>query len=397
MSEILVAGGIYRERCIWPNWQQTFGSAGRAACALADFGTPVALVGYASPGVEIEFGRQARISGVDFRPSPMPEGILFDYVHSMSIPRIWPDLPRIKRQPALQVAGDIVLRFGMLESTVMVDAKTCVYDPQSAYQPEPFGENGSRAERLAIVANRSEVRGLGRDDDARVAARRLLEETRAEVVVMKSGSDGALVLTPSSESIVPAYQTNRVWTVGSGDVFAAAFTAWWGAKGLQPAEAANLASRATADYVNSMALPINSQLPDASEQRPKVMGRPARVYLAGPFFNLAQRWLVDDVRRCLYELGMEVFSPVHDVGHGPAEQVAPADLKALQECDLVFAILDGLDSGTVFEVGYARAIGKPVYALAQSTKPEDLKMVTGSDCKVHDDLVTALHHMHWRA
>ncbi|MFC0387626.1 PfkB family carbohydrate kinase [Muricoccus vinaceus] len=397
MSGILVAGGVYRERCIWPNWQQTFGSAGRAACALADFGLPVTLVSCASPAVETEFAPQARISKVEFRPTPATDSILFDYVHSMSIPRIWPDPARIKQEPTLQASSEIVLRFGMIESTVVVDAQTCVYDPQSAFRPEPFVENGSRAQRLAIVANRSEVRGLGRDGDAMTAARRLLADTGAEVVVMKSGTDGALVVTAGCEELVPAYQTERVWTVGSGDVFAAAFTAWWGEKGLPPAEAAHLASRATADYVASMALPINARLPDVPETRRKVVGHGARVYLAAPFFNLGQRWLVDEARRCLRELGMDVFSPVHDVGHGPAEQVAPEDLRALRDCDLVFALLDGLDSGTVFEAGYARAIGKPVYALAQSTRGEDLKMVTGSGCQVYEDLVTALHHMHWRA
>ena len=96
------------------------------------------------------------------------------------------------------------------------------------------------------------------------------------------------------------------------------------------------------------------------------------------FFTISQRWLVDEVRRELGNLGLEVFSPVHDVGPGPAMVVAPADIAALDECDVVFALLDGLDSGTLFEVGYARAREIPVYALAQSVSTEDLKMIEGS-------------------
>jgi nucleoside 2-deoxyribosyltransferase len=91
-----------------------------------------------------------------------------------------------------------------------------------------------------------------------------------------------------------------------------------------------------------------------------------------------------------------VFSPVHEIGHGSASVVAPADLAALDECDVVFAILDGLDSGTLFEIGYARALNKPVYALAQSISEEDLKMVVGSGCRVFEDFVTALHCVAWR-
>lgn len=121
-----------------------------------------------------------------------------------------------------------------------------------------------------------------------------------------------------------------------------------------------------------------------------------KVYLASPFFTLGQRWLVDKSRRCLTELGLDVFSPVHDIGPGPAETVARADLAALDDCDVVFAVLDGLDSGTLFEVGYARAKSKPVFVLAQTVSEEDLKMVAGSDCFVFDDFVTALHHVAWR-
>jgi len=87
---------------------------------------------------------------------------------------------------------------------------------------------------------------------------------------------------------------------------------------------------------------------------------------------------------------------VHDIGHGPAEEVAPADLAALDQCDRVFAILDGLDAGTVFEIGHARARGLPVYGLAQTVSESDLTMITGSGCAVFDDFVTALHHVAWR-
>jgi nucleoside 2-deoxyribosyltransferase len=97
------------------------------------------------------------------------------------------------------------------------------------------------------------------------------------------------------------------------------------------------------------------------------------------------------------DLGLDVFSPVHEIGPGPAEVIAPADLAGLDDSDVVFAILDGLDSGTVFEVGYARAKEKPVYALAQTVSEEDLKMMVGSGCRVCDDFVTALHHLAWRA
>lgn len=397
MTVLVVAGGIYRERCVWPEWQRTMGSAGRAAAAVASFGHPVRLVGYATTDVVEEFLPQAQLDGIDFAPVQATSPITFDYVHGMSIPRVVPDPVVIQQEAPIQVTGDIVLRFGMLEGTAVVDAEICVYDPQSAYLPEKFGANGSRAKRLAIVANRGEVCALAREKEPVTAARKLMQAEGADVVVVKSGSRGAIVVTPSGEVTVPAYQTSHVWPVGSGDVFAAAFAEWWGVQGLAPDEAAALASRATADYVETSALPIDPTMRTKPEQRPAAVGQKMRVYLAGPFFSIAQRWLVDDVRRCLQEMGMDVFSPVHDVGRGPAQEVAPKDIEALRECDAVFALVDGLDSGTVFEAGFARALGKPVYCLAQSVAEEDLKMLVGTDCRIYFDLVTALHHLHWRA
>jgi nucleoside 2-deoxyribosyltransferase len=145
-----------------------------------------------------------------------------------------------------------------------------------------------------------------------------------------------------------------------------------------------------------MALPCPSVADLEKSPLPEARAAGGQVYLAGPFFTISQRWLIDETRRCLTDLGMQVFSPVHDIGHGPAETVAPADLAALDQCDAVFAILDGIDSGTVFEIGHARARGKPVYVLAQTVSEEDLKMVVGSGCRVFDDFVTALHQTAWR-
>jgi nucleoside 2-deoxyribosyltransferase len=157
-----------------------------------------------------------------------------------------------------------------------------------------------------------------------------------------------------------------------------------------------IASKAVAAYVESMALPSpDVETLSRTSRKPASTSR-TRIYIASPFFSLGQRWVVDEARRCLLEFGLDVFSPIHDVGSGPGDEVAPSDLKALRECDAVFAILDGNDTGTLFELGYAKALGIPVYALAQAVSEEDLKMVSGSGCRVFDDFVTALHHLAWR-
>lgn len=395
MTTLTIAGGIYHERAIWPSWDQIFGSAGRAATALSGHVGTVTLYSYARPDTAEAFRPYADGYGFTFKPITSEQTISFEYVHSLAPPSVTPSVQRIRQNHPFEVCDDNVLRFGMMEGSAIIQANRCVYDPQSPVNPEPFAANGSRAQALAIVANRTEVSALAGTSDTLEAARKLCS-AGAILVAVKSGPEGVLIVTDSSESHVPAYRTERVWTVGSGDVFAAHFAARWAAHGDDPVYAADIASRAVADYVECMALPSPSITSLLEANRHPVKIESGRVYLASPFFTLSQRWLVDETRRALRELGLDVFSPVHDVGPGPARLVAPADLAALDSCDAVFAIFDGLDSGTVFEVGYARALKKPVYALAQTVSDEDLKMVVGSDCRVFDDFVTAIYHTAWR-
>ena len=395
MSEIAIVGGIYHERCLWPDWDQIYGSGGRAAAALSGHVSSVTLHGYVSDETAKAFEPYRSMYGFNLSGTAASQTVSFEYVHSLSTPQIRPTPERIRRHAAIQISEPVVLQFGMMEGSAVVHAERCVYDPQSAFSPEPFYGNGSSAKHLAIVGNRGEITALGDNNDPITAATALLKGG-AEVVVIKGGSAGADVVVPTASVHVPAYQSARVWTLGSGDVFASIFTLTWGVNGFEPVEAARVASLAVAAYAETMALPIPSIDDLRKSARPEAAPAGGRAYLASPFFTIGERWVVDEARRCLEEIGVSVFSPVHEIGSGPAEEVAPADLRAVGECDVVFAVVDGLDGGTLFEIGYARALNKPVYALAQSASDADLKMVQGSGCRIYEDFVTALHHLAWR-
>jgi hypothetical protein len=396
MTEITIAGGVYYEQVQWPPWDLIFGSGGRAAASLVGHIDTIELRTYARSDTAEAFQRAADVYGFSFHPEAAEQSVCFQYVHTLSTPVIVPAPARIRPIAPFRVQADAVLRFGMMEGSALVEADRCVYDPQSPLNPEPFERNGSRAAHLAIVANRGEVGALtGVAGDPVAAAQRLLGDG-AEVVVVKCGAAGAIVVEKSGTREISAYQSEGVWTLGSGDVFAAIFAAYWAVHGQSAADAAELASRAVASYADTKSLPIPAAEALRTAAAEPVKAQTGRVYLAGPFFSIGQRWLVDEARQYLFDMGMNVFSPLHDIGNGPAGTVAPADLAALDACDAVFALLDGLDSGTLFELGYARAKSKPVYALAQSVGDEDLKMVVGSGCRVYGDLVTALHHLVWR-
>lgn len=396
MADLTIVGGVYVERCVQPLWDNVYGSGGRAAEAVARL-VPgrTRLVAYVGDLTRPPAEFLAGMAGFALEPVAAAYAVSFDYLHPLSTPRIRPGPAGMAQHEAVAVDGDVVLRYGMLEGDAIVDAGVAVYDPQSAFGARPFGENGSRADRLAVVLNRREAASMTGTWDAREAAGRLLRDG-AEVVVVKMGGHGALVVTADAATKVPAYQTRRVWKIGSGDVFSATFAALWGCRGLPPGEAADLASRATARYCETRSLSVTGvedlEGLDLSPVRP---GR-GRIYLAAPFFDLGQRWLVDEARSLLRDLGAEVFSPCHDVGPGPGAIVAPEDLAGLDGSDAVFAILNGLDTGTVFEVGYAVRKGIPVVALAQNVKDEDLKMLTGTGCTVLDDFASALYQAVWR-
>jgi hypothetical protein len=397
-----IAGGTYHEHCLSPHWQEFYGSGLRAAAATCRLSDSVSLSTYV-PNAMTELAEALSVAfAVRLNVTQSDQSVRFEYSHGLSIPMIQPDPCVVRKQAPIPLDAKNVLRFGFVEGDAVITAENAVYDPQSAYDPRPFGENGSTAKRLAVVLNGREVSMLSGERDAEQGARSILAAEKAEAVVVKQGSRGALVVAEAGVERVPAYRTDRVWPIGSGDVFAAVFAHYWAERDLKAADAANLASLAAAYYCGSRTLPIpygyqDSYRPPALSLRPRDQIGEKQVYLAGPFFTTAQLWLVDEARTALLDQGVLVFSPYHDVGRGPASHVVLADLKGLDTAAVVLAVLDGLDAGTLFEIGYARSRGIPVIAFVQNEKEEDLKMLEGTDCELVDDFVSAVYRAVWRA
>lgn len=399
---LAVVGGIYRERCMRPNWDEFYGSAGRAASAICRLGGEVVLHCYLSQDARSVICERQSNEGFDLVATPASEDVGFYYEHGLAHPKI---VRPTNRLPDLHVQGDKVLRYGMLESTAVVEADYAVFDPQNVDGPESFHKNGSTAKHLALVLNRYEARTLlGGYDSTSLedVAKKLAERERAEVVIIKRGPRGALVWHDGKVATVPAYETPRVWKIGSGDQFAANFAHAWMEERRDPLDAAHQASRATAFYCQHLGFPTADEL---GQYAPNPIGvserfasgyRP-KVYLAGPFFTLGQLWVVEQARNSLRDMGLDVFSPYHDVGPGEASDVVPKDIDGIGECDLMLAIMDGTDAGTVFEVGYAYREGMPVVVYAENETAENCKMMVGSGCFMREDFVSAIYQTVWAA
>lgn len=400
-TAIAVVGGVYRERCLRPGWQEVFGSGGRAASAIAVMGHPVALHCYLEPLAEEVLTNRSALEGFGLDPQPTPRAFTFEYTHGLATPRIHGDAGM---EPGLTVEHPNVVCFGMLEGDPVVHGRRVVYDPQNPREPNPFAASGSTADEVAVVLNEREARLLSgvHDMDAEGVAQKLIDDGQAQVVVIKQGPMGVLVHDGMQAARVPAYRSNAVWKLGSGDVFVAHFGLRWLGERRSAAESADLASRAASYYCQTRGFPTPSLLESFDAQpitpsQPWLSGKRPKVYLAGPFFTLGQLWMVEQARDALQALGLNVFSPYHDVGLGSAAEVVTEDLEGIHRSDIVYAIGDGMDPGTVFEIGYARAMGKPVIVYSENESEEARKMMEGSDCLISDDFVTSIYETAWAA
>ena len=399
---IHVAGGTYFEFCREPAWDELYGSGLRAAGVLSKLGSKVELHTFVGSDQRTLLEMKAEDGDIDLSCTEIPETLCFEYLHPLSKPVIEPELSvraLIVNPLQIHLKAVNVLRYGVMEGSIRVEAEMAVYDPQSPSNPRPFSEDGSTARRLAVVANRSEIKKLTGKATADEACKHLLAEAGAEVVVMKCGADGCIVCTVQGTTHLPAFRTKRVWSIGSGDVFSATFAHGWMTQRLSPEEAALRASRATAHFVETTAYPTSDLI--EKDTRPQLRLLPVeshkQVYLAGPFFNLGQRWLIEEFRTALLSFGLKVFSPLHEVGRGDHGDVYGPDMKGLEESGIILACLDGLDPGTIYEIGYAHRHGLPVITFVSAEREEDLKMPLGGGAVLVSDFATALYWTVWAA
>jgi hypothetical protein len=402
---VIVVGGTYDERVVIPEHKETAGSGLRAAAALRSQGEArLATALDAATGTVAE-SIFATLS-IDANVVERDEPVGFRYFSPVVSPVI--DGPSATYAPALTVDDDAVLVFGMVETGSRdVRARRAVFDPQRPRDLAALDLDGIVADELAIVANAREVRALAPGTTSLAEASRfVINSSGAVAVVVKDSARGCLVLTASHDEItrVGPYPTRSVWPLGSGDVFAAGYFHAWAA-GADPVEAARVGSSSAAWWCGTRnsrvpaeilaGVRVDQVLADATAELSPPDGTPL-VYLAGPFFTLADRWLVETCRSVLLGLGSEVFSPLHDVGPG-GDEVAERDLDGLNRSDAVLALLDGWDPGTVYEVGWAHRGGLPVVGFLQGPAHEGTKMLVGTGAELHQDLSSALYRSVWAA
>lgn len=99
-----------------------------------------------------------------------------------------------------------------------------------------------------------------------------------------------------------------------------------------------------------------------------------KVYLASPFFNPEQIERIEYIEKLLEKIGFEVYSPRKDCSYKltptssneEREAVFADNIRHIEHSDLVLAVTDGKDMGTIFEAGYAYGVDVPILYFAET-------------------------------
>jgi hypothetical protein len=396
MEQLDIIGGTYLEICSDPTYRELFGSGLRAVIALSNHSTTIKFHTAIGNDFKELLHYKSNLFGFAVNIINEADTVHFVYEHPLCKPQPL-NLPKHNHSVDLGHMAK-VLYYGMIDVDIRITADMMVYDPQNQI---PFNQSGATAKNLALILNRQEALSFVDyfEEDLEKIGKFLMSSENASVIVIKNGSDGAILFDGDKIDRIPVFRTPQVWPIGSGDVFSAVFAHHWMILGESAFDSAMKASASVAQFCDTKQLQF-----DASKTYPRqeIKSKQKKIYLAAPFFTTGERMFLNEVRYLLQQFGNNVFSPYHDAGviegNASLEEVSAivrSDLEGIDHSDVVLAIYSGTDPGTVFEVGYARAKGIPVVALCENVKDEDLFMLIGAGCDIVRDLSTAIYTVSW--
>lgn len=395
-----IIGGSYIECCSLYDRKELFGSGLRALSVFHAFDKDFPVTFITCSGSQEKFIRaRYNTDKTTLSIYQTSNDVTFYYEHPFRLTQITPRMDILYQdRMLLMTESDNILVFGMVEADFCVKAKKVVYDPQTCVLPQSFKNSKSTADQLVLCLNSHEANAMTGYDTIEKQRNSLFEAEGCVALIIKDGSHGAYVFESKEDPgiNIPVFMTNKVCSIGSGDVFSSTFAYFW-FNGYSIYESALLASKSVACFVESGKTSTISTMLKDFHFMPLVPAERKQIYLAGPFFSYSQRWLINEFYNALKQEDNPIFSPLHDVGIGNAEEVTAPDIKGLEDSNVVLAIVEGLDSGTLFEVGYAVAKGKTVIAYTQNEPEKALQMLKGTHCIIETDFTTAIYKAIWYA
>ena len=125
------------------------------------------------------------------------------------------------------------------------------------------------------------------------------------------------------------------------------------------------------------------------------------IYIAAPFFTKKQVAFVESIEQALATCGFEYYSPRSDgilldqteeERQKNKKRVYDANVDNICAADHMVAVIDDRDIGTIWEMGYAKAIGVPTITI--SNESYGLNVMLAESVQAHvlqlDDMIRAL-------
>ncbi len=126
------------------------------------------------------------------------------------------------------------------------------------------------------------------------------------------------------------------------------------------------------------------------------------IYIAGPLFSPSERSFLEEIDGKLIGEGYETYLPHRDGGlanyldRENTKKFYNSDVEAIYNSEAILSILNGadVDSGTSWEIGFAYALGKPIFGLYQDTRNMDLNLMIKNSVQIEsstDMLITRIN------
>ncbi len=388
---MIVVGGTYIEECDWPEWTRLMGPGVRAALALSEVSPQTELYSYANDAV-IEDLRSTMLTSGLATPQvrTREEKVAYSYKHPLSYPRRTPKLeetPDDSAAPQLSeswsVKGDTVLAFRLQETKIVVSAKRAVFELSQQDEEIERGDIG----KLALIAAENDFPQAAAN--VQDFAAQTMPAHNANLLIFRWQSGGGILFDGEMEHSIPAYVANEWFKIGTGNIFCAMFAHYWGEQNMDAMAAADLASRCSAYYAGSRALPIpvSQNLPDMEKFDPTA---DCKIFIASPCISMAQQWLVDEAIRTFEMLRIQTVTP-YDLGLDGVSRKNVDVGRVLDGCSAVLVLAEGADLPSVLAVGLARVRKLPIVVLAEESREPRVSLWQGTDCEIARDFASAVY------
>lgn len=393
---ISVIGGTYKEINLDNLSNENFGSGLRSIYFLLENGVKVTF--YTAGNNEVKDYLEVyknSYKNFSYRCKPTNYFITFKYYFALDNPNLYPNPSLINKSDIINVKTKNIICFGMLESDFEINGDYVIYDPQTSFNPRKFSDFG-KANKLIYVVNFNEAKSISRKKDIINIVKFFFNEESVFALIIKNGPHGAKLFTKENQegSLIPSYITQNVSKIGSGDIFTTSFSYYLIEKEFALEKAAIYASKATALYCDKQIVKINNLESYTYKQFANNLEN-KQIYLASPIFSISDLILIDKIREIFLDFGVKVFSPFHDIGMGNDDEVAKKDLEGLNQSDTIFSIADGLDSGTLVELGYGMAKNKKIICYHRTNNEGSLIMLKPSNIIFFDNLTSAIYNTIW--